>query len=771
MLSNALEQAIDRAFRSAQSAHHEFLTLEHLLLALLDEQSITDAVLALGGDLATLREQINRYLEEHCPKLDYAHDERSTQPTLAFQRMIQRSVLHARNAGKNEVTCLNALVAIISERDSYAAFFLRKQEITRLDLLTYMSHGGSTPEENAADKEDGGEEASPQPEKKSALNDYAVNLNDKAAKGDIDPLIGREKEIERTIQTLCRRRKNNPILVGEAGVGKTAIAEGLAKKIVDEDVPEILLDAVIYSLDIGSLVAGTKYRGDFENRIKAILKELKKQPNAILFIDEIHTIIGAGATSGSTMDASNLIKPALSNGELRCIGATTDQEFRQIFEKDHALARRFQKIDVAEPSLADAIAILKGLRSRYEKFHGATYLDEAIDAAVTLSDRFINDRRLPDKAIDLMDEAGARLHLAPRDERPSQVTAEMIEQLVATVARIPEKSVSKDDKNLLRTLERDLKTVVFGQDAAIDALAASIKLSRAGLRDKEKLIGSFLFTGPTGVGKTEVCRQLAHVLGIPLIRFDMSEYMEAHTVSRLIGAPPGYVGYEQAGLLTEKILKNPHAVLLLDEIEKAHPDVSNILLQMMDHGILTDANGREVNCRNLIIILTSNVGAFEMDQNSIGFGGVQEENKEVSKARSEAAIKRYFTPEFRNRLDAIIPFAPLSERVIVHVIDKFIIELEEQLEEKHVTISLTPEAKSWLAKHGYDAKMGARPMSRLIQKHIKEPLADQLLFGELAENGGNVVVDIKNDEPTLNIHITEPPSYVNAEFDDDEMPF
>lgn len=771
MLSNALEQAIDRAFRSAQSAHHEFLTLEHLLLALLDEQSITDAVLALGGDLATLREQINRYLEEHCPKLDYAHDERSTQPTLAFQRMIQRSVLHARNAGKNEVTCLNALVAIISERDSYAAFFLRKQEITRLDLLTYMSHGGSTPEENAADKEDGGEEASPQPEKKSALNDYAVNLNDKAAKGDIDPLIGREKEIERTIQTLCRRRKNNPILVGEAGVGKTAIAEGLAKKIVDEDVPEILLDAVIYSLDIGSLVAGTKYRGDFENRIKAILKELKKQPNAILFIDEIHTIIGAGATSGSTMDASNLIKPALSNGELRCIGATTDQEFRQIFEKDHALARRFQKIDVAEPSLADAIAILKGLRSRYEKFHGATYLDEAIDAAVTLSDRFINDRRLPDKAIDLMDEAGARLHLAPRDERPSQVTAEMIEQLVATVARIPEKSVSKDDKNLLRTLERDLKTVVFGQDAAIDALAASIKLSRAGLRDKEKPIGSFLFTGPTGVGKTEVCRQLAHVLGIPLIRFDMSEYMEAHTVSRLIGAPPGYVGYEQAGLLTEKILKNPHAVLLLDEIEKAHPDVSNILLQMMDHGILTDANGREVNCRNLIIILTSNVGAFEMDQNSIGFGGVQEENKEVSKARSEAAIKRYFTPEFRNRLDAIIPFAPLSERVIVHVIDKFIIELEEQLEEKHVTISLTPEAKSWLAKHGYDAKMGARPMSRLIQKHIKEPLADQLLFGELAENGGNVVVDIKNDEPTLNIHITEPPSYVNAEFDDDEMPF
>lgn len=771
MLSNALEQAIDRAFRSAQSAHHEFLTLEHLLLALLDEQSITDAVLALGGDLATLREQINRYLEEHCPKLDYAHDERSTQPTLAFQRMIQRSVLHARNAGKNEVTCLNALVAIISERDSYAAFFLRKQEITRLDLLTYMSHGGPTPEENAADKEDGGEEASPQPEKKSALNDYAVNLNDKAAKGDIDPLIGREKEIERTIQTLCRRRKNNPILVGEAGVGKTAIAEGLAKKIVDEDVPEILLDAVIYSLDIGSLVAGTKYRGDFENRIKAILKELKKQPNSILFIDEIHTIIGAGATSGSTMDASNLIKPALSNGELRCIGATTDQEFRQIFEKDHALARRFQKIDVAEPSLADAIAILKGLRSRYEKFHGATYLDEAIDAAVTLSDRFINDRRLPDKAIDLMDEAGARLHLAPRDERPSQVTAEMIEQLVATVARIPEKSVSKDDKNLLRTLERDLKTVVFGQDAAIDALAASIKLSRAGLRDKEKPIGSFLFTGPTGVGKTEVCRQLAHVLGIPLIRFDMSEYMEAHTVSRLIGAPPGYVGYEQAGLLTEKILKNPHAVLLLDEIEKAHPDVSNILLQMMDHGILTDANGREVNCRNLIIILTSNVGAFEMDQNSIGFGGVQEENKEVSKARSEAAIKRYFTPEFRNRLDAIIPFAPLSERVIVHVIDKFIIELEEQLEEKHVTISLTPEAKSWLAKHGYDAKMGARPMSRLIQKHIKEPLADQLLFGELAENGGNVVVGIKNDEPTLNIHITEPPSYVNAEFDGDEMPF
>ncbi len=748
MLSNALEQAIDRAFRSAQSAHHEFLTLEHLLLALLDEQSVTDAILSLGGDLAVLREQINHYLDEHCPRLDIAQKERTTQPTLAFQRMIQRSVLHARNAGKEEVSCLNTLVAIISERDSYAAFFLRKQEITRLDLMSYITHGNPA-QEPFDNKQEEAIETSATARKISALEEYTVNLNEKAKKGDIDPLIGRRKEIKRTVQTLCRRRKNNPILVGEAGVGKTAIAEGLAKAIVEAEVPEVLSDAVIYNLDIGSLLAGTKYRGDFENRIKALLKELEDLPNAILFIDEIHTIIGAGATSGSAMDASNLIKPPLSSGELRCIGATTDQEYRQIFEKDHAFARRFQKIDVAEPSLDDAIAILKGLRSRYESFHETKYLDESIEAAVNLSDRYINDRRLPDKAIDLIDEAGARLHLQPKEKRAPQITAQTIEQLVASVARIPEKNVSRDDRNQLKMLERDLKTVVFGQDAAIDELAGSIKLSRAGLRDKERPIGAFLFTGPTGVGKTEVCRQLAHVLGIKLLRFDMSEYMEAHTVSRLIGAPPGYVGYEKAGLLSEKIFKHPHAVLLMDEIEKAHPEVMNLLLQMMDHGVLTDANGREVNCRNLIIVMTSNVGAAELEKNQIGFG--QRDTDANSKARSDAAIKRYFSPEFRNRLDAIIAFSPLTEQTITHVVDKFIIELEQQLEDKHVTISLTPEAKNWLAKRGYDPKMGARPMARVIEKEIKQPLAEQLLFGKLAEKGGYVTVGIRDDAPILTV--------------------
>ncbi|MBV7434807.1 ATP-dependent Clp protease ATP-binding subunit ClpA [Cardiobacteriaceae bacterium TAE3-ERU3] len=746
MLSTALEQAIDRAFRSAQSAHHEFLTLEHLLLALLDEASVTDAILSLGGDLVALREDINRYIEEHSPKLDISDGERATQPTITFQRMIQRAVLHARNAGKKEVSCLNALVAIMSERDSYAAFFLRKQNIQRLDLITYATHGRPQESSDSEESSENGDEKA-KPQRKSALEEFTVNLNAKAEAGNIDPLIGRQAEIERTIQSLCRRRKNNPILVGEAGVGKTAIAEGLAKAIVDGDVPDILKKATIYSLDIGSLLAGTKYRGDFENRIKALLTELAKIKGAILFIDEIHTIIGAGATSGSTMDASNLIKPALSNGELRCIGATTDQEFRQIFEKDHALARRFQKVDVTEPSIDDAIAILQGLKSRYEDFHDITYLDEALDAAVRLSNRYLNERRLPDKAIDLIDEAGARTHLAPQDERESVINALMIEQLVASMARIPEKSVSQDDRNLLRTLERDLKTVVFGQDEAIDNLASAIKLSRAGLRDPEKPIGAFLFTGPTGVGKTEVCRQLAHVLGIKLLRFDMSEYMESHTVSRLIGAPPGYVGFEQQGLLTEQILKNPHAVLLLDEIEKAHPDIMNLLLQIMDHGRITDANGREVNCRQLIIVLTSNVGAFEMDKNRIGFA--QANSKDAANAQSEAAIKRYFSPEFRNRLDAMIRFAPLDSDTIVHVVDKFIIELEQQLEEKRVTISLNPEAKDWLAKHGYDPKMGARPMGRLIQKHIKQPLAEQLLFGSLAEHGGHVDIVIKDDKPEL----------------------
>ncbi|MDO4643321.1 MAG: AAA family ATPase, partial [Cardiobacteriaceae bacterium] len=636
MLSTTLEKAIDRAYHSAQSANHEFLTLEHLLLSLLDERSVTDALMSFGADLASLREQINRYLNEHCPQFSPEQNSRVTQPTSAFQRMIQRAVLHARNAGKKEVSCLNALVAIISERDSYAAYFLRKQEIQRLDLVNYISHGTA---QVAKESEETKEEENREAPKKSALQEYAVNLNQRAAEGRIDPLIGRSQEIERTIQTLCRRRKNNPILVGEAGVGKTAIAEGLAKAIVEGAVPSILENATIYSLDIGALLAGTKYRGDFENRIKALLKEIRNVPDAILFIDEIHTIIGAGSANSSSMDASNLIKPALANGELRCIGATTDKEYRQIFEKDHALARRFQKVDVVEPAIDDAIAILQGLVPRYEAFHHIHYSSEAIEAAVRLSDRYINDRRLPDKAIDLIDEAGARLHLLPEAERSSTIDALMIEKLVASVARVPEKSVSKDDRNQLKTLERDLKTVVFGQNDAIEQLASAIKLSRAGLRDVEKPIGSFLFTGPTGVGKTEVCRQLAHVLGIKLLRFDMSEYMEAHTVSRLIGAPPGYVGYEQAGLLTEQILKNPHAVLLLDEIEKAHPDIMNLLLQIMDHGVVTDANGREVNCRNLIIVLTSNVGAFEMEKNRIGFAAAN--SKESSDAQADTAIKRY----------------------------------------------------------------------------------------------------------------------------------
>lgn len=746
MLSPTLDQAIDRAFRNAQQARYEFLTLEHLLLSLLEEQSVIDAILNLGGDIAALREQINVYLEEHCPKFSREQSEGNTQPTLAFQRMIQRAVLHARNAGREEVSCLNALVAIVSERDSYAAFFLRKQEISRLDLVTYIAHldEASVPETETQHNKN----TQTAGKQKSAIEEFTINLNERVQQGKIDPLIGRQKELERLTQTLCRRRKNNPILVGEAGVGKTAIAEGLARAIVNKEAPEILNDAVIYSLDMGSLLAGTKYRGDFENRIKALLKELLQLENAILFVDEIHTIIGAGATTGSTMDASNLIKPALANGDLRCIGATTDQEFRQIFEKDHALARRFQRIDVAEPSLDDSIAILKGLRKRYEEFHEIQYLDEALEAAVKLSDRYINDRNLPDKAIDLIDEIGAKMRILPAEQQSKEITALMIEQLVATVAKIPEKSVSNDDRNVLKTLERDLKTVVFGQDEAIHALSVAIKLSRAGLREKEKPIASFLFTGPTGVGKTEVCRQLAHVMGIKLLRFDMSEYMESHTVSRLIGAPPGYVGYEQAGILTEKILKNPHAVLLMDEIEKAHPDIMNILLQVMDHGVLTDANGREVNCRNLVVILTSNVGAFELEKNRIGFGHV--DGNVHAKTQSETAVKRYFSPEFRNRLDAIIPFSPLSEETIRHVVDKFIIELEQQLEEKQVTITLSEESKNWLAQHGYDAKMGARPMARTIQKYIKEPLAEHLLFGKLA-NGGHVSVLIANDVPVLEV--------------------
>ena len=745
MLSKELEFTLNQAFKQAKSKQHEFMTVDHLLLALLDNPAAAEVLRACGADIEKLRQQLTRYIDESTP-LMVGGDEREIQPTLGFQRVLQRAVFHVQSSGKNEVTGANVLVAIFNEQDSQAVFFLSQQDVSRLDVVNYISHGVSKVDEDESNSEDAielGRENKPEAQS-SPLENYASNLNEQAEKGKIDPLIGRRNEIERTIQILCRRRKNNPLLVGEAGVGKTAIAEGLAKMIVDKEVPEVLSGATIYALDLGSLVAGTKYRGDFEKRLKAVLAQLKKEQDSVLFIDEIHTIIGAGAASGGVMDASNLIKPVLASGELRCIGSTTYQEFRGIFEKDRALARRFQKIDVEEPTVEETVDILKGLKSRFEEHHEIEYTIEALKSAAELSDKYINDRHLPDKAIDVIDEAGANVQLQPQGERKKLIDVDDIESIVAKIARIPPKKVSSSDTESLRNLDRDLKMVVFGQDPAIDALTAAIRMSRSGLVKEGQPVGSFLFSGPTGVGKTEVSRQLARVMGMELIRFDMSEYMERHTVSRLIGAPPGYVGFDQGGLLTEEINKHPHAVLLLDEIEKAHPDVFNLLLQVMDHGTLTDNNGRKADFRSVVIVMTTNAGAQEMSRSSIGFTSQDHSSDGME------VIKKMFTPEFRNRLDAIVQFSGLSQEHIAKVVDKFVFELEGQLHTKGVSLNIGEEARVWLAEKGYDPKMGARPMARLIQAEIKKPLAEELLFGRLAE-GGTVKVDVVDGELQFDI--------------------
>ncbi|MEB1658260.1 ATP-dependent Clp protease ATP-binding subunit ClpA [Xanthomonas campestris pv. campestris] len=748
MFSKDLEQTIGQCYKRAREARHEFMTVEHLLLSLLDNPSAQAVLKACGADQVRLHTDLEQAIEASVSRLA-EDDGRDTQPTLGFQRVLQRAVYHVQSSGKKEVTGANVLVAIFGEKDSHAVYFLNQQDITRLDIVNYLSHGiaklGEDGEQPSASDGEPKSDAGEGEGKGDALAEYATNLNDQARNGKIDPLVGRADEIERTIQVLCRRRKNNPLYVGEAGVGKTAIAEGLAKRIVDADVPEVLADAVIFSLDLGALVAGTKYRGDFEKRLKGVLTALKKVPNAVLFIDEIHTIIGAGSTSGGTMDASNLIKPALASGELRCIGSTTFQEYRGIFEKDRALARRFQKIDIVEPTVGETFEILQGLKPKYEAHHGVTYADDALQAAVDLSVKHIGDRLLPDKAIDVIDEAGARQRLLPEGQRKELIDIEEIETIVAKMARIPAKQVSATDKDVLQHLERNLKMVIFGQNPAIETLAGSIKLARSGLANPEKPIGNFLFAGPTGVGKTEVTKQLALQLGIELVRFDMSEYMEAHSISRLIGAPPGYVGFDQGGLLTEKIVKTPHCVLLLDEVEKAHPDIFNILLQVMDRGILTDTNGREANFKNVILVMTTNAGATQASRRSIGF------TKQDHSTDAMESIRRGFTPEFRNRLDAIVQFQPLGFDHILRVVDKFIIELEMLLQEKHVSLSATPTARDWLAQHGFDPLMGARPMSRVIQEKIKRPLADELLFGKLVE-GGRVNIDVKDGELVVEAH-------------------
>ena len=739
MLSQELEFSLNAAFQSAREKRHEYITVEHLLSALLDNPSAARVLRACGGNLDELRRSLTAFLRDNVPVLPQ-ESESDTQPTLGFQRVIQRAVLHVQGVGKKEVNGANVLIAIFGEKDSHAVYFLHKQNISRFDVVNFISHGISkVPGESQPElppPEEGEEAVATE---KSPLDIFTVNLNERARQGKIDPLIGREHEVERTIQILCRRRKNNPLYVGEAGVGKTAIAEGLAKKIVEGQVPDILKKSTIYSLDMGALLAGTKYRGDFEKRLKAVLNQVRKHEHAILFIDEIHTIIGAGAASGGAMDASNLLKPALASGDLKCIGSTTYQEYRGIFEKDRALSRRFQKIDVVEPSVEETVQILQGLKSRFEQHHGVKYTSHALRAAAELSARYINDRHLPDKAIDVIDEAGASLHLLPPSKRKKTISVTDIENIVSKIARIPPKSVSSTDKEALRTLERDLKMVVFGQDEAIEALATSIKMARSGLAHPEKPIGSYLFSGPTGVGKTEVTRQLAKILGLELIRFDMSEYMERHTVSRLIGAPPGYVGFDQGGLLTDSVTKHPHAVLLLDEIEKAHPDVYNLLLQVMDHGTLTDNNGRKADFRNVIIVMTTNAGADQIGRASMGFTKQDHTGDQVE------VIKRAFSPEFRNRLDAIIPFKPLSPDTIGHVVSKFVLELEAQLEEKHVEIDVDERARAWLAKNGYDPTMGARPMARLIREKIKKALADEILFGKLA-HGGSVDVTEEGGE-------------------------
>ncbi len=740
MLSKELEVTLNNAFKNAHDKRHEFITVEHLLLALLDNASAEAVMLACGCDIKALRGQLTQFIDETISLIPDGV-QRDTQPTLGFQRVLQRAVFHVQASDKKEVTGANLFVALFSEQDSHAVYLLNKQDISRLDVVNYLAHGISKIDQDNSSSDDQATDSNVQDAESagSPLEKYTVNLNDEALKGRIDPLIGRELEVERTIQVLCRRRKNNPLLVGEAGVGKTAIAEGLAKRIVEENVPEILLNHVIYSLDLGALVAGTKYRGDFEKRLKALINNLKVRPDAILFIDEIHTIIGAGSASGGTMDASNLIKPMLAAGQLRCIGSTTYQEYRGVFEKDHALARRFQKIDILEPSVEDTVLILKGLKSRFEEHHDVTYSAEALRLAAELSDRYITDRHLPDKAIDVIDEAGAKQRMTTASDRKAIIGVMEIEEIVSKIARVPAKSVSTNDIEKLANLEKNLKMLVFGQDEAISALVTAIKLARAGLREAQKTIGSFLFAGPTGVGKTEVTRQLAKVLGIELIRFDMSEYMERHTVSRLIGAPPGYIGFDQGGLLTEQISKHPHAVLLLDEIEKAHPDVFNLLLQVMDHGALTDTNGRKADFRNVIMVMTTNAGAEESSRASIGF------TQQDHATDSLKVIEKGFSPEFRNRLDAIIQFKPLDISIVGHVVDKFIFELEALLADKQVTLSLDPEARLWLAENGCDPKMGARPMARLIQEKIKKPLANDLLFGRLA-HGGNVRVYLEDNE-------------------------
>jgi len=743
VLSNELEYCLNDAFHQAREARHEYLTVEHLLLAILDTPKVREVLRACGSDLGKLKQELKEHIDQSTPRLEEG-EEREVQPTLGFQRVLQRAVFHVQSSGKKEVGVSNVLVAIFSEKQSHAVFLLNRQHVTRLDVVNYLSHGLSKIAEEKTDKEDTQADSERDPEGGSALEKYTSNLNRLAQDGRIDPLIGRKLEVERTIEILCRRRKNNPLYVGEAGVGKTAIAEGLARLIVEGKVPEVLSDCTIYALDMGSLIAGTKYRGDFEKRLKGVITELKKQPGAILFIDEIHTVIGAGAASGGVMDASNLIKPVLTNGEIRCIGSTTYQEYRGIFEKDHALARRFQKIDVVEPSVPETVEILMGLKPRFEEHHGVMYADDAMKAAAELAARHINERHLPDKAIDVVDEAGARLRLKPIAERETTVEVRHIEDVVARMARIPAKSVSSSDREVLKNLERNLKLVIFGQDRAIEALSAAIKMARSGLGDQRKPTGSFLFAGPTGVGKTEVTRQLAIAMGVEFLRFDMSEYMERHTVSRLIGAPPGYVGFDQGGLLTEAITKHPHCVLLLDEIEKAHPDVFNLLLQVMDHGTLTDNNGRKADFRHVIIVMTTNAGAQEMSRPSIGFTQVDNASDGME------AIRRIFTPEFRNRLDAVIQFGGLDPVTIERVVDKLIVEVEMQLEQKGVSISLDDAARRWVAEKGYDPKMGARPMTRIIQEHIKRPLAEELLFGRLA-GGGNVRVSVSKDGSKLEL--------------------
>ncbi len=737
MLSSELEFCLNEAFQRARDRRHEFMTVEHLLLALLDIPKVHEILKACEANIPELRRQLAECVDEQTPQLA-DDDDTDVQPTLGFQRVLQRAVFHVQSSGKKEVTGSNVLVAVFSEKQSQAVYFLNLQDITRLDVVNYISHGLPQVPGDGGDEEAEAQLESDAEVEKSPLDMYATNLNEQAMQGKIDPLIGRELEIERTVQILCRRRKNNPLYVGEAGVGKTALAEGLARMITEERVPEVLRDSTIYALDMGTLIAGTKYRGDFEKRLKGVIAEISEDPGAILFIDEIHTVIGAGAASGGVMDASNLIKPVLANGEIRCIGSTTYAEYRGIFEKDHALARRFQKIDVPEPSIEETVAILKGLKSRFEEHHGIRYENAALETAAELSARHINDRHLPDKAIDVMDEAGANLRLQPVAERSELVTVEMIENIVAKMARIPAKSVSASDRDALRTLERDLKLTIFGQDRAIEALSSSIKMSRSGLREEEKPIGAFLFAGPTGVGKTEVTRQLAMSMGVELLRFDMSEYMERHTVSRLIGAPPGYVGFDQGGLLTEAVSKNPHAVVLLDEIEKAHPEVFNLLLQVMDHGTLTDNNGRKADFRNIILVMTTNAGAGEMSRASIGF------TQQDHSSDGMTVIKKSFSPEFRNRLDTIIQFASLDVDSIKRVVDKLVVELEAKLGNNNVTLELDDEAREWIAERGYDPKMGARPMARVIQEQIKRPLAEELLFGSLAD-GGHVKITVGAD--------------------------